>query len=255
MRSTLCQQHAGSRFDRFQNNLCPRGAVLIRGGSNIARATLQTMITLTEIQKIPLGLTGVYRIICLSNGKNYVGATKCIKRRWREHRRDLRLGTHHNKRLQFAWNEYGESAFDFVLIEKCLPQNYTSLEQEHMNALRACDPMFGFNVEPIARHTSVGVIHTPETCEKHSSALSRYYSNPENRKNASDARNAAFAANPELMAKHRKPVLQFTKDGTFISRHDSLKAAALVFRVNYCSIASSIRKNGTSCGFKWKFES
>lgn len=57
--------------------------------------------------------SGVYQILCLPTGKVYVGSAVDLYGRWRDHRRYLRQGIHHNKYLQAAWDKYGEESFEF----------------------------------------------------------------------------------------------------------------------------------------------
>lgn len=59
----------------------------------------------------------IYKIVNLVNDKFYVGSTTNRKVRFRDHRRKLRLGMHHCKHLQAAWNKYGEEKFDFRVIQ------------------------------------------------------------------------------------------------------------------------------------------
>jgi hypothetical protein len=40
-----------------------------------------------------------------------------LRARWDAHRRDLRRGLHHNPYLQHAWDRYGESDFELVVLE------------------------------------------------------------------------------------------------------------------------------------------
>lgn len=60
----------------------------------------------------------IYKIVNLVNDKFYVGSTTNKKVRFRQHRKLLRGNRHHCKHLQAAWNKYGESKFDFVVIEE-----------------------------------------------------------------------------------------------------------------------------------------
>lgn len=60
----------------------------------------------------------IYKIINLVNDKFYVGSTTNKKVRFREHRKQLRGNRHHCKHLQAAWNLYGGSKFDFVVVEE-----------------------------------------------------------------------------------------------------------------------------------------
>lgn len=64
-----------------------------------------------------MNICGIYSITCAANGKQYVGSSRNVKSRWRQHRCDLRRGEHANGHLQRAWNKYGEDGFAFGLIE------------------------------------------------------------------------------------------------------------------------------------------
>jgi group I intron endonuclease len=68
--------------------------------------------------------SGVYKIINNYDNKEYIGSSKEIERRWKDHVRSLRKGKHDNPYLQYAWNKYGEENFSFEVIievpEDCL---------------------------------------------------------------------------------------------------------------------------------------
>ena len=61
--------------------------------------------------------TGIYRITNRRNGKSYIGKTSMnFGDRWDSHRSLLRSGRHSNPYLQNDWNEFGERAFEFMVI-------------------------------------------------------------------------------------------------------------------------------------------
>ena len=60
----------------------------------------------------------VYSITCLITGERYVGQTANRPGRWRDHRFILNAGTAANKRLQEAWFKYGETNFEFEVLEE-----------------------------------------------------------------------------------------------------------------------------------------
>lgn len=61
----------------------------------------------------------IYAIKCLINGYAYVGCTKGkMTKRMREHRCLLRSNSHKCTKLQFDWNEHGESNFTIIELEK-----------------------------------------------------------------------------------------------------------------------------------------
>jgi GIY-YIG catalytic domain len=61
--------------------------------------------------------SGVYQIRYNQNGKIYIGSAVNLQWRWRSHRRDLGNGVHVNPHLQSAWNLYGETSFEFSVLQ------------------------------------------------------------------------------------------------------------------------------------------
>lgn len=62
--------------------------------------------------------SGVYVITNKTNGRRYVGQTRAIEARWKQHRKALALGRHHNKNLQRDWRTHGPDAFEFSILER-----------------------------------------------------------------------------------------------------------------------------------------
>lgn len=60
----------------------------------------------------------VYMIKNLINGKAYVGSSTCLRRRFKQHREELRGNYHKNRKLQNSWNKYKEKSFEFSLLEE-----------------------------------------------------------------------------------------------------------------------------------------
>jgi group I intron endonuclease len=60
----------------------------------------------------------IYKIRNVVNQHYYVGSTVDSRKRFWEHRKDLRLGRHVCIRLQRAWNKYGEDCFKFEIVEQ-----------------------------------------------------------------------------------------------------------------------------------------
>lgn len=88
----------------------------------------------------------LYRITNAANNKQYIGQSVDIERRWKEHKRKLERGSHHNSHLQGAWSMYGSSSFVFELITECAtPEELNKLEQEHIAYSGSLSPN-GYNL-------------------------------------------------------------------------------------------------------------
>lgn len=109
---------------------------------------------------------GVYEIVNTVNGKRYVGSSKNIEKREKEHFNDLRRGRHHAIALQRAWNKYGENNFYFSVIEECADVELIEREQAHL------DSGFDYNSSPTAGNC-LGVKHSDETRAKVSEFMRR----------------------------------------------------------------------------------
>lgn len=90
-------------------------------------------------------ICGVYKITNLVNGKIYVGSSKDIESRWKQHRDKLNKGTHDNPHLQRAWGKYGEDNFKFEVIEECERTIQFEREQFYLNMLNPFDDN-GYNI-------------------------------------------------------------------------------------------------------------
>ena len=65
----------------------------------------------------------------------YIGITKDrVKKRWWQHKKDLKLGKHANIRLQNAYDKYGFEAFEYKILQVCNSiEELGSLEKETIN--------------------------------------------------------------------------------------------------------------------------
>jgi group I intron endonuclease len=101
---------------------------------------------------------GIYSITNTANDKVYVGCALSICRSIAQHRWALRSNKHRNPLLQASWNEHGEAAFQFAVLEFCLlrkrggravrkdVQNLESREQFWINTFGSLKASKGFNI-------------------------------------------------------------------------------------------------------------
>jgi group I intron endonuclease len=121
---------------------------------------------------------GIYKIINLCNGKFYIGSSRNLKRRWKEHKLELRKNNHSNAHLQSAWNKYGEENFKFEIIEYI--EDIIELknrEQYWIDILKAYDNTIGYN---IIRMVNNPYNYTLDTKNK-KSILSKGENNPQSK--------------------------------------------------------------------------
>ena len=80
--------------------------------------------------------SGIYKIVNISNGKYYVGSSNDIEWRTYNHFRKLKLRKHENPHLQSAWNLYGESMFEVVVVEKIARGSLLLTEQKYLDVAK-----------------------------------------------------------------------------------------------------------------------
>jgi group I intron endonuclease len=90
----------------------------------------------------------LYKIENKINKKQYVGITNDIKRRWREHKRELKGNRHGNIKLQNAWNKYGEENFVFKKIQDFNTlQEMNKAEVEYIKKYNLLSNKNGYNLQ------------------------------------------------------------------------------------------------------------
>jgi group I intron endonuclease len=110
--------------------------------------------------------SGIYKIICRSNGKSYIGSAINFTKRWWAHKHDLNAKQHVNIHLQRAWNKYGASNFEFSVIETIDDPNCLLIAEQRW--LDTSDNLF--NICLVAG-SSLGRVASAET--KHKMSIAR----------------------------------------------------------------------------------
>jgi group I intron endonuclease len=115
---------------------------------------------------------GVYLITCTANNRRYVGSSKNIDHRWREHRKCLRSGRHWNVLVQRSWDKYGADAFEWAVLEEVKDQTQLTAREQHWMDLLHPE----FNLSPLAhRPTRKGRRTSAETRARQAAGNRRYW--------------------------------------------------------------------------------
>lgn len=115
------------------------------------------------LNQLPTTTSGIYIIKNSINEKVYVGSAICLSKRWTVHKSYLNSNNHHSKRLQRAWNKYGQENFEFIPIQFCGKEDLIKYEQYWINHFNSY--LAGYNGTPIAG-SRLGSTHDEATREK-----------------------------------------------------------------------------------------
>lgn len=89
---------------------------------------------------------GVYVIRNKVNGKVYIGSTiVTFKKRWQDHLKHLKRGTHANNHLQSAYLKYGADAFSWEVLEYTSKEEARKRESYWISYYDARNPEVGYN--------------------------------------------------------------------------------------------------------------
>lgn len=101
-------------------------------------------------------LCGVYCIENMLNKRKYIGISRDIKRRWSEHKTELKNHTHVNQYLQSAWDKYGKDNFKFYIVELCDENQLSNQECYYIKFYKTLSHENGYNLTTGGENTSIG---------------------------------------------------------------------------------------------------
>lgn len=171
---------------------------------------------------------GIYCIVNTINQKRYIGSSLNCYLRLLDHRAELRHNVHANKHLQNAWNKYGESNFQYFILEFCKPDIRIEREAFYIEQLQA----------------EYNIIKNPEKVEI----------SEESRKKMSESRLNAFR-NGTLIPYQCIKIYKYDKSGNFVEEYNSIKEACEKNNIHVSSMIVYFKNNYSQLkGFIWKKE-
>lgn len=109
---------------------------------------------------------GVYALVHVASNLAYIGSSGSLSERKAKHLKELRLGLHYNAGLQAAFDEFGEDAFEFRVIEAVdRREDLLSREQWWLDNRSSGGIVGLFNVDLVAGSRS-GSRHSEASREK-----------------------------------------------------------------------------------------
>lgn len=159
------------------------------------------------MRHIPIKVSGVYKITNNVDGRIYIGASHNIRKRLRAHLETLRRSEHPSSNLQTAYDEFGESAFSFEVLELCLADRTLEREQVWLTSTRCFEPAIGYNICDVAGPPPK-LVYTPEMREAMSRRRKGVPKSADHRKKIGEAHKGK-AKSPEAIAKQREALKAF----------------------------------------------
>lgn len=144
---------------------------------------------------------GIYKIVNIINGKQYIGKSVDIKRRWKEHKRALKGNYHRNIYLQRAWDKYHEKNFKFKIIQLVRDkEELNNREIYWIKELKTLSTENGYNL------TSGGEGESPnqDVRNRIKNTLIEYYNNnPEAREKSRSTFDNYYKEHPEERKRYK----------------------------------------------------
>ena len=81
-------------------------------------------------------ISGVYKITNTVTGDFYIGSSKDVKKRWREHKKPSTWKNHQNNQMYIDMQKYGVEKFDFQILEEVEESFLKEKEQYFIESLK-----------------------------------------------------------------------------------------------------------------------
>lgn len=218
------------------------------------------MIQRTEDKK----KSGIYKIINTENNKVYIGKALDIYRRIKAHVTALNTrDTNENRHLINSWHKYGRKCFTYEVVEYIEDVNKIAERELYwMNYFNSLSRDKGYNMR---YDSATGLIVSEETRQRCREAQLERFKDPEERAKIGRSAKKFWKENPDIKeqmsknvskAKEKYNFLQYTREGEFIKKWDSVKS--IIYDnpdykwQNIYSVCNGYKK--TYMGFVWKKE-
>ena len=80
-------------------------------------------------------ISGIYKITNTITGDFYIGSSKNVKHRWRDHKRPSMRKKHPNNQMYLDMQKYGLDKFDFEILAEVEEDKLKEVEQQFIEAL------------------------------------------------------------------------------------------------------------------------
>lgn len=171
---------------------------------------------------------GIYMIQNNRTGDSYIGSSKTLSRRLRDHFRKLKKGNHENPFIQNSYNKYGKDAFVYTILEFCTEEQLRNREQHFVDSL---NPKFNI-IKEVKRHAL-----PEESRQKVSATLKEGYESG------------------RIVSQSFKPVLQYDLDANFLKEFPSLNSACEEVGIVPSTIIRCLKgPYSTAGGYIWRYK-
>lgn len=172
---------------------------------------------------------GIYKITNQINGKIYIGSSKDLSRRKKDHFRLLKKGNSHSIILQRAVNKYNIDNFKFEIIVECSEELLFTIEQKLVDELK---PEYNSAIQDVS--VPIGLPYKDKT-------LYRKYAKDRLKKN----NNFGWKS---------RTIIKLDDEGNELQEYTSLKSYAEEHNCAIGSVGKALKKGNRCKGFYLKYK-
>ena len=175
--------------------------------------------------------SGIYKIVNTKTGSLYIGSTKNLTKRKKQHFNLLKRGKSKSRILQRAYTKYGEQNFIFEVIAKCPVEYLFKLEQWFVDSL---DPRY--NICKIDVSVPIGLPY--KYTEEHKEQKRR---------------EAFEKLKTDNFGWKSRKIESFNEFGV-IKLYESLKEFAIENKCSIANVGKALKKNNKCKGFNIRYQ-